>query len=970
MAKVQKYGFTFDTSITDANGHQVYDALGMEMHCIRKGEEWLKKHGLSISTHFENARKIIWPELDDHRWHNLCRDEILTHKVCVLLGCGSSGKTFSASWISLLDYWCFPEITCVLVSSTDIRGLRKRVWGEIVDLWEKGVERFPKLSGHLLDSAIAITTDDIEDCEPGKRRARDMRRGIFGVPCVSSGSFVGLSKFLGIKQKRMRLVADEACFPAGQMVDTPSGARPIEDLRLGDLVSNCLGSCRVIGVMKKRSFRMVRIKSSDGRIIECTPTHPFFTQKGWVCACELDQSHYMLSHYEAMQILRGDVQASVAGPLLPAVCEEKNGGSVRAVRRQVHKARPEFDKAFLQSLLLVEAHASRSGVSEKILHPEALRKDLENAARFLRKASGEIRSDETVHLPEHGSLYGISHTTADAQSEAAHEQNSSRHGAQAISARRQRDRENKAGKGFNEIDSGIHMELCREDRHEGRIGIPPMLQAGFGHTGVKVWSGGRRTHSQLHREERARQEEGGIPIGAWVDSVEVQEQENFGTAGGSEGGIDVYNIEVEGHPSYSVNGLLVHNSMMGSSFLSAFANLNKNEDFRAIVLGNPNDPLDPLGKAAEPKDGWTDDYLEPTKTACWDTRFMNGRCVNLVGLDSPNMDFPADQPTRYKYLISREKIADTLSFFPKDSIEYYSQCVGTMKIGTMAKRVLTRAECSRFKAQEQPKWLNSERTLVYFVDAAYGGDRCVGGSAEFGKDVDGKQILSFNIPKVIPITVAKKVGNEDYGAEDQIAMFVRDDCNAEGIPASHMGHDSTGHGALGTALARAWSPDTNPIDAGGSPTKRPVSHDLQVLDEETGQMRLKRCDEHFDRLVSEFNFMMRLAVQSGQIRGLPDECMEEFCARRWDRIKGDKYWVEPKDKPSTDPLKMGFKQRMGRSPDMADWAAGILEMARRKGFVIAGAGNNTSSQKKSNDWYDKEAKRIEELRRSRQLQAT
>ncbi len=202
--------------------------------------------------------------------------------------------------------------------------------------------------------------------------------------------------------------------------------------------------------------------------------------------------------------------------------------------------------------------------------------------------------------------------------------------------------------------------------------------------------------------------------------------------------------------------------------------------------------------------------------------------------------------------------------------------------------------------------------------------------------MNGKLILSFNTPEVIPVTVARKVGNEEYGAEDQIAMFIREACETEGIKPSHMGHDSTGHGGLGTALARAWSNETHPIDAGGKPSKRPVSSDLKVLDEESGQMRLKRCDEHFDRLVSEFNFMIRMAVQSGQIRNLPDECMEEFCARRWDRIKDDKYWVEPKDKPSTDPRKAGFKQRMGRSPDMADWAAGILEMARRKGFVIEG----------------------------------
>jgi len=607
MAIINRYGLRWDTSLEDDNGFQVWDDLGIEMYMIKKNQGNPK----ALSLHFENSRKLLWPELDSHRWHNLCRDEILSHKVCVLMGCGSSGKTHESAWVSLLDYWCFPNETCVLVSSTDIRGLKKRVWGEIVDLWERGVKKYPKLSGHLLDSAIAITTDDIEDCEPGERKSRDMRKGVFGVPCVQGGKFVGLSKFIGIKQKRMRLVADEA-------------------------------------------------------------------------------------------------------------------------------------------------------------------------------------------------------------------------------------------------------------------------------------------------------------------------------------------------------------SAMSGDFLSAFSNLNKNEDFRSIVLGNPNDPLDPLGRAAEPVGGWTDEYLEPTKTACWDTRFMNGRCVNLVGLDSPNMDFPADQPTRYKYLISREKIAETLSFFPKDSMEYYSQCVGTMKIGTIARRILSRRTVIINKAQQNVTWAGKGQTKIYFVDAAYGGDRCVGGYAEFGQDVDGNQILSFNEPKIIPIIVGGP-----HEPEYQIAHFVKDDCESEGIPGDSMGHDATGRGALGTALAKVWSADTHPIDAGGKPTKRPVSLDITVIDEETKVRRHKRCDEEYDRLTSEFQFQVALAVESGQIRNMPEGCIEEFCLRRWDK-KGDKKSVEPKDRPSPEPNKMGFKQRVGRSPDFADWAAGIVEMARRKGFVIAKIGK-VSSEEQDDDFWSREQKALDKTMSSYQL---
>jgi hypothetical protein len=314
-------------------------------------------------------RNILWPHLDDHRWNQLCLKTICESKICVLMGPKSSGKTNTAAWWALCDYYCFPETTCILVSSTDFRGLDLRVWGEIKMLHETAQERH-HVPGYLLETKRAICTDDIDVDE-----ARDLRKGIIGIPCIQNGKYVGIGRYAGIKQKRMRLIADEA-------------------------------------------------------------------------------------------------------------------------------------------------------------------------------------------------------------------------------------------------------------------------------------------------------------------------------------------------------------SWMGSSFLSAFANLDGNDDFRAIVLGNPNDILDPLGKAAEPKDGWGS-HLEPAKTAVWETRFMNGRCVNLIGTDSPNFDYPENEPTRFPYLISREKIANTKSFFSEESSEYYSQCIGSMKIGMMMKRVITRDLCVQFKAMNQDVVWNGKTTKICGLDAAYGGDRCV-----------------------------------------------------------------------------------------------------------------------------------------------------------------------------------------------------------------------------------------------------
>lgn len=538
--------------------------LQIEMAVVQKGYDT----GHPIGFHYEQIRHLLWPNLQDHRWNTLCRDEILANKVTVLMGPGSSGKTHTASWVYLVFYYCNPDKTCILVSSTDIRGLELRVWGELKKLHQEAQERYPWLPGFLLDSKHAISTDDLED-----GTARDLRKGIIGIPCVQNGKFVGLGKYSGIKQVHMRLIADEAQF-------------------------------------------------------------------------------------------------------------------------------------------------------------------------------------------------------------------------------------------------------------------------------------------------------------------------------------------------------------MGGSFLSSFANLDKNEDFQAIILGNPNDPSDPLGKAAEPREGWSK-YMAVEKTTVWDTRFMNGRCVNLIGTDSPNFDDPAN-PERFPFLISKRKIDNTLSFFDATSLEYRSQCIGNMAICSLERRVITRELCVQFHVRDDVIWRGTPLIKIASLDAAYGGDRAALGHGEFGEDVDGHQILSVSKPVIVPIKGGKGV------IEDEIAEFVMAYCLRHGIPPENFFHDSTGRGSLGSAVARIWSDRCNPVEFGGKPTERPVSLDHFIFDNDLGIRRLKRCDEHYVKFVTELWYTCRYAIEADQVRNLSEDVIEEGCLREWERKKDYKIELE---------TKQDMKVRVGRSPDLFDQFAILVEGARRRGFQIKKLGS-------------------------------
>ena len=566
-----KYGIRWDSAYTD---------LDIELLMVKNRGKF-QGEGNGHYFHYVAAMKLLWPDLDFHRWTELAAKELTrkNHKITAFMGPGSTGKTHEAAKWGLIEYFADPEGTCVLVSSTDIRGLKLRIWGEISDLWQRAIDRWPTLKGHMLESRIAITTDAIEDGEFGDRQIRDMRKAICGIPCIQDKKYVGLAKYHGIKQARLRLVGDEL-------------------------------------------------------------------------------------------------------------------------------------------------------------------------------------------------------------------------------------------------------------------------------------------------------------------------------------------------------------ALMGGAFLKSIANLNNNADFQAVVCFNPNDPLDPGGQVAEPTDGWQS-HMEPEKTEVWDCRFLKGRCINFVGTDSPNFDDPA-QPNRYPYLIGPKKIEELVSAFGKDSFEYYSQGVGVMKVGQLSHRVVTRDLCRKNHALDLPEWKDTNRTRIYGLDAAYGGDRCVGGWAEFGEDPDGKQILCFHRPRIIHITT-------DDEPENIIARGVKEDCDGSEIVPENMFHDSTGRGRLGTALSRVWSANTNPIEFGGPATDRPVSLDIYTTDKDTRTRRLLLCNEHYDRFVTELWFSVAYAIEGGQIRGLPEDVMDELCMRMWKLKKGDKKSVEPKSGTSENP---GMKERTGRSPDLGDWASIVVEGARQRGFQIARLGNN------------------------------
>jgi hypothetical protein len=166
------------------------------------------RYGKGLLHHFKAMEALIWPEDYQNRWTDWMLKILLEERISVFGGCKDSGKTRRVSKWALMDYWCFPNTTLTLMTSTTTRGLELRVYGDIKSLWERGVKRFPFLAGNPLDSKHGIFTDLLDD----STKVRDMRKGIIGIPTMTSeNSYDGsaLTEFAGIKQERRRLIGDE-----------------------------------------------------------------------------------------------------------------------------------------------------------------------------------------------------------------------------------------------------------------------------------------------------------------------------------------------------------------------------------------------------------------------------------------------------------------------------------------------------------------------------------------------------------------------------------------------------------------------------------------------------------------------------------------------------------------------------------------------------------------------------------------
>jgi hypothetical protein len=341
------------------------------------------------------------------------------------------------------------------------------------------------------------------------------------------------------------LVVIDECFVGNTMIDTPTGPRPISQLRVGDKILNSNGTDTISGTSRKEASSGVQI-TFGGETVTCSEDHIFFTSRGNV----------------------------LAKHLRPGSLLAQTTSCVRLLRDSIYSQFSQLDPSFLQSRLLNALVDASTGVQGENIYPRTKCK-----SRCCPKTisglwdTGSIGTDRPhTKAKPHVRPERVQENQRGTQGQWAQTENSGRE-------RSWSDRTTEEDVARSRTRLGIG--TCRD---YGRS--TALLQAGRSTPDTENMHRSARRQPPFQKYSGRRRPKEKIPDFTRVDSVQFLEQGNpeLDQFRDADGKLYLYDIEATRHHSFSVNGCLVHNCSMVSDDLAkdllSFGT-------RVLVLGDP-----------------------------------------------------------------------------------------------------------------------------------------------------------------------------------------------------------------------------------------------------------------------------------------------------------------------------------------------------------------------------------------------
>ena len=335
--------------------------------------------------------------------------------------------------------------------------------------------------------------------------------------------------------------------------------------------------------------------------------------------------------------------------------------------------------------------------------------------------------------------------------------------------------------------------------------------------------------------------------------------------------------------------------------------------FQMIVIGNSKSRLDPHGRLSEPLLGWNS--VNPDEDEKWETK--NGVCLFHDCYRSPYVLHP--ERKQLSFLISSKKIAMEQKRLGTNDPKFWRFVRGFWPPEDITKTVLSLSMCEKHGVRDEARWEGRWQITIAGLDPAFTstGDECILRFATLGPDERGILVLDYGGEENIISMRLDSKSKEPVSY--QIVRQAKRECLARGVDPYHFGADTWGIGTgAGDIFEVEWSDQIHRIISIGAPSNRYV--DSEMTDQ---------AFELYDRINTELWFSMKTFVEAGQIKGLDEKTIEEFCTREYS-WKGRKIRLETKEE---------YKERMGYgdgptgSPDRGDAAAIVLEVAQRLGFA-------------------------------------
>lgn len=337
-------------------------------------------------------------------------------------------------------------------------------------------------------------------------------------------------------------------------------------------------------------------------------------------------------------------------------------------------------------------------------------------------------------------------------------------------------------------------------------------------------------------------------------------------------------------------------------------NLTSNPQYKFVGLSNPPGYFDPFALLWKPKAGWVSVTVDDTR---WETE--HGIGLHFDANKSPNLSYPEGKEP-YPFLPTRQKIEDAKKAEGgENSTRYWRMMRGFPSPGGSEELIYAPSDIIKFRGDERPIWNDWPIIRLAALDPGFtnGGDRSIAYFGTLGTMTNGTRALCFDEYMELIEDVTNKKENRTY----QICRIFAEQCRKRGVLPQNAGVDATGAGSpFCDVLDVVWSPLFNRVRFGGKASDLPVSLTSPQ----------KGFERYYDR-VTEIWYSGKELLRQGQLKGIHPDMALEMTTRLYGTTGAEKkIYAESK---------ADMKLRTKRSPDIADAAFIMLDVARqRHGF--------------------------------------